>query len=80
MFFIRDIKNKICYGWSAKSGCTHIKNILNYLIHDVNELTSENNFRDSLWLNQVPLIERDGEKYIDTTYKIIIISRNPFER
>ena len=80
MFFIRDNKNKICYGWSAKSGCTHIKNILNYLIHDVNELTHENNFRDSLWLNQIPLIERNGEKYIDTTYKIIIISRNPFER
>lgn len=80
MFFIIDEKNKICYGWSAKSGCTHVKNILNFLIYNIHVLKNEDEFKDPKWLQQIPLIEKDGEKKIDISYKIIIVSRNPFER
>lgn len=31
MYFLVDFEKKIIFGWSAKSGCSHIKNIYLFL-------------------------------------------------
>jgi hypothetical protein len=31
MHFLVDLKKKVIFGWSAKSGCSHVKNLFFYL-------------------------------------------------
>lgn len=68
MYFLIDKKRKIIFGWSAKCGCTHLKNIYNYyngIKKDINELHNGT-------YNTLP---KDYEEY-----EIIIVIRNPYER
>ena len=67
MYFYTDEKNKLVWGWSAKCGCSHIKNlILNYQNIDSKEIHT-NRFINGLPDN----IEN---------YDLIIVMRNPFKR
>lgn len=68
MIFIVDTNKKIIFGWSAKCGCSHIKNIFWFLQTDnlLNKIHTQKN------KNQLP---KDIENYIT-----IIIIRNPYER
>jgi hypothetical protein len=66
MYFIIDNKLKIIFGWSAKCGCTHIKNMCNYL---QNGNTNDNNMNYHLPLPY------NMEEYIT-----ILIIRNPYNR
>ena len=67
MYFLVDNNRKIIFGWSAKCGCSHVKKIFFYLT---------NVFHETVHLKtsyqQLP-------KSING-YKIILISRNPYER
>ena len=65
MYFIRDKKKKILYGWSAKSGCSHIKKILKYLMYNKLNATIHTN-------------EEYGPYEEEET--IILFIRNPYER
>ena len=65
MYFIRDKNKKILYGWSAKSGCSHIKKILKFLIH--NKLNAKIHTNDEYG----PYVEEET---------IILFIRNPYER
>ena len=69
MYFIVDENKKIAYGWSAKSGCTHIKKLVHFLIYnDVNyPIHSGTDFK------QLPYNEMEN-------YTIIIFVRNPYKR
>jgi hypothetical protein len=68
MWFLVDTNKKIIFGWSAKCGCSHIKNI--YWFLQTNNL--ENKIHTERDCNKVP---DDIEKY--TT---IIFTRNPYKR
>jgi hypothetical protein len=68
MYFLVDSKKKIMFGWSAKCGCSHIKNIFWFL--QTNEL--QNIIHTENDCNRIP---DDIENY--TT---LIISRNPYKR
>ena len=68
MFFLVDIDNKIIFGWSAKCGCTHIKNI--YWFLQTGNL--ENLIHTPKDVNNLP---DDIENYIT-----LIFSRNPYKR
>lgn len=67
MYFFSDNKKKILFGWSFKCGCTHIKNILKFL---VGPRASKMRIKDVR--NKLP------KKYND--YKIIMFIRNPYKR
>jgi hypothetical protein len=67
MFFLVDNKAKIIFGWSAKSGCCHIKNLFCFLVH--NAIWNESHVGS---YNKLP----DNT----TDYTIILIVRNPYER
>lgn len=67
MYFMRD-KKKIIFGWSAKCGCSHLKMIYQYLT-----------------MNTIDFDKRHQNKknklgFIDPSYTIIIVIRNPFIR
>lgn len=68
MLFLLNIEKKIIFGWSAKCGCTHIKNLWFYL----------NNIKGNDWHNRKysarPLPQNISE------YTIIIFTRNPYKR
>lgn len=68
MFFLVDTNKKIVFGWAAKCGCSHIKNIYWFLQTDnlINQIHTEKDF------NKLP---DDIHNY--TT---IIITRNPYKR
>ena len=68
MFFLIDKVEKIIFGWSAKCGCSHIKNIF-YFLQTNNEINHIHTDRDKLDL------PTDIENY--TT---IIFIRNPYKR
>lgn len=68
MFFLVDTNKKIIFGWSAKCGCSHIKNI--FWFFQTNNLI--NIIHTS---NDINLLPNDIENY--TT---IIITRNPYKR
>jgi hypothetical protein len=68
MRFLIDNKHKIVFGWSAKSGCSHIKNLFWYLQTD-NEKNIIHTKREN---NCLP---DDIENY-----SVILIIRNPYER
>jgi len=65
MYFIRDKKNKILYGWSAKSGCSHIKKILKFLVY--NKLNAKIHTHEEYG----PYVEEET---------IILFIRHPYER
>jgi hypothetical protein len=66
MYFIHDKKNKILYGWSAKSGCSHIKKIIKFLMY--NKLNATIHTND------------EYGPYEAVAETIILIVRNPYER
>jgi len=68
MYFLIDNKNKIIFGWSAKCGCSHIKNIFWFLQNN----NTDNKIHITEEYNSIP---DDIENY--TT---IIINRNPYKR
>jgi len=68
MYFLTDRYNKVIFGWSAKCGCTHIKNIFYFL-------TGNRPFTDLHRQDSYGDLPKD---YHD--YTIIIVTRNPFER
>ena len=69
MFFFVDTNKKIIFGWSAKCGCTHVKDIFRFLQTDnlYNLLHTPNDYNE--------LLPNDIENY--TT---IIFIRNPYKR
>lgn len=67
MFFLVDSVRKIAFGWSAKCGCTHIKNLYHFLITGKPATNIHNGSYGKL-----PHDHKD--------YKIIIIIRNPYDR
>ena len=68
MLFITDEINKVIVGWSAKSGCSHIKKIFWYL-----KTGNENHqIHIKAEYNKIP---DDSENYT-----IILFIRNPYER
>lgn len=67
MFFLIDKKKRIIFGWSAKCGCSHVKNMFNFL-------TNKSNTK-RLHVGSYNKLPLDHYKY-----KIIIIIRNPYER
>jgi hypothetical protein len=68
MYFLRDDKKKIVFGWSAKCGCSHVKMIYKYLAQNVV------NFKG----RHIGTYNKLG--FIDDSYSVILIIRNPFER
>ena len=70
MHFLTCHKNKVIIGWSAKSGCSHIKRIFKYLVYNQNIIDHDEIHRHTYF---------DLPKDI-TDYTIIIIIRNPFKR
>lgn len=68
MYFLIDKERKIIFGWSAKSGCSHIKRLFHYLNTD----DIENFSHDMFSFDMLPDI-------IDN-YIIILFIRNPYKR
>ena len=68
MFFLVDTNKKIIFGWNAKCGCSHIKNIFWFLQTD-NLDNTIHTIKDN---NELP---NDIENYIT-----IIFIRNPYKR
>lgn len=68
MFFLVNKNKKIIFGWSAKCGCSHIKNIYYFL--ETNNIN--NKIHTQKDRNKLPI---DIENYIT-----IIITRNPYHR
>jgi len=69
MFFLIDNSRKIVFGWSPKSGCTHVKKIYHYLTKSVNISQVHHN---TDYKNELPI---DIYNYVS-----ILIIRNPYER
>ena len=69
MYFLVDSKTKVIFGWSGKSGCSHIKKIYWYL---------QNNILDNPI--HIPSKERDKLPIDIDEYITILIVRNPYER
>ena len=69
MYFLIDNERKIIFGWSAKSGCSHLKKIFWYL---------QNNNED----NEIHIDEKEYNSLPDEIekYTTIIIIRNPYDR
>lgn len=68
MFFLVDDRKKILFGWSAKCGCSHIKNIYWFLQNG----KINNKIHIKCEYNELPENTED--------YTIIIICRNPYKR
>ena len=68
MYFIRDEPKKVIFGWSAKCGCSHIKMIHKYLTLNIIDFDKRH----------IGTYNELG--FIDDSYTIIIIIRNPFLR
>lgn len=68
MYYLVDSINKVIFGWSAKCGCTHIKNLFFYL-------TNENPFFQVHRPQSYCKLPSDY-----SNYNIIIITRNPYDR
>jgi len=68
MYYLINYKNKIIFGWSAKCGCSHIKNLF-YFFETGNLENPIHTFKD------IQKLPNDIENY--TT---IIFSRNPYKR
>jgi len=70
MYFLTCRKNKVIIGWSAKSGCSHIKRIFRYLAYNQN--INDHNAIHSATYNHLP-----GDI---SEYTIILVVRNPYTR
>lgn len=68
MHFLRDETKKVIFGWSAKCGCSHIKMIYKYLTKNIIDFDK----------THIGTYNELG--FIDDSYTIIIIIRNPFLR
>ena len=68
MFFLIDHEKKIIFGWSAKCGCSHIKNIFWFL--------KNNNIPHDIHDSSYNKLEIDDIE----NYTTIIIIRNPYKR
>jgi len=68
MYFLIDNSTNVIFGWSAKCGCTHIKNIFNYLINNTT-------FYNKHHKNQMNYLPNNIENYT-----VIIFCRNPYSR
>lgn len=89
MRFIVDTKYKFIIGWSAKCGCTHIKNIMLYIIK---KKQIYENIQDCLILKDINYNEYSDQLHnyffknlniLPTdihNYTTIIITRNPYKR
>lgn len=68
MIFLVDTEKKIIFGWSAKCGCSHIKNIFWFLQTNniINTIHTEKDYN---------ILPNDIENYIT-----LIFSRNPYDR
>lgn len=67
MWFRVNEEKKIIFGWSTKCGCTHVKNLINFLENKIVRLHDPQHSE-----NELP---QDLNKYI-----IIIFIRNPYKR
>jgi len=67
MYFLTDNNKKVIFGWSAKCGCSHIKNLFYYL---TNQNTKDLHREYTGFSN---------DSNIDD-YTIILVIRNPYER
>lgn len=70
MYFLTCRKNKVIVGWSAKSGCSHVKRIFKYLANN-QDISDHNKVHHATYTRLPPDI---------TSYTIIIIIRNPYKR
>ena len=68
MYFLVNEKKKIIFGWSAKCGCSHIKNIFRFLENG----KMNNKIHEKKDCGKIP---NNIEEYIT-----IIITRNPYKR
>jgi hypothetical protein len=68
MFFLVDTNNKVIFGWSAKCGCSHIKNIFWFL--------KTGNLENKIHTNN----DRNPLPNDIQNYTTIIITRNPYKR
>lgn len=68
MYFLTDRVNRVIFGWSAKCGCTHVKNLFYFLTNNrpFTDLHRSESYGD------LPTNFKD--------YTIIIVTRNPFDR
>jgi hypothetical protein len=68
MYFLIDNKNKIIFGWSAKCGCSHVKNIFWFLQND--KINNSTHTKEAM--NRLP-------EHIEN-YNTVIFTRNPYKR
>lgn len=82
MYFLLDFQRNIIFGWSAKCGCSHVKNLFHFLqnnrIHNlITDLSLHEEYNE--WLvhnetyNSLPM-------FIPHTTKILLFIRNPYKR
>lgn len=70
MYFLINPHRKIIFGWSAKSGCNHVKVLFNYY-SNINNLTPHKEIHRNTY-NKLPPNHK--------AYTIILFVRNPFSR
>lgn len=70
MYFLTDEKRKISFGWSAKSGCSHVKNLFSFLTKNERRPNDEKLHQD---------FDYQGPPN-PQTYGFFIFIRNPYER
>lgn len=77
MYFLIDENKLTIFGWSAKCGCTHIKNIFYFLKYD--KFVEENNH---VSMHSIFKWSRLSNNILDNINKftIIIFCRNPYKR
>jgi len=76
MFFFIDYDKKIIFGWSAKSGCSHIKMLFHFFTkHSEGELKPFFKDENLLHLNSYNSLPNDIKDFT-----IILFIRNPYER
>jgi hypothetical protein len=73
MLFLIDEKRKVIFGWSAKSGCSHIKNIFYYLQTDL-YCGPQDRVHRGKGQDFQPLPENLSE------YTLLLFIRNPYKR
>jgi hypothetical protein len=68
MYFLVDNEKLVIFGWSAKSGCSHIKNLFYFLSRG----TIDNKIHTQNDVNKLP--------FNLTFYTVILFIRNPYKR
>ena len=69
MYFLTDPEKKVIFGWSAKCGCSHIKNLFKFL--KTGRLPNAKTIHTGTYGELLPDI---------SGYTVILVLRNPFER